>query len=223
LESSQPISEEDLQKYLVYDYTVNSGSYNHMFRGAHQDNLAQLPSSYKNIFEINIERNIALQNAVEKSHFIQKYLIKQPIAPVSGEKLQVYRKLKAYDNLDKDFTQDQIIQLDTFISTSRNENVNLNAIGSAEKFDVEMTILTRSGRDVSKISKFPEQEEVLLPMYNHYKVTKFEKKPIKDVLEPSGNQKYAYKIEMEEVYLPNLVYTKPVIPSSNWLSFCCIK
>ena len=137
----------------MYDYTVNSGSYNHVFRGGHQDNLAQLPSSTKNILEIDIETNKALQSAVEKSHFIQKYLIDQPIAPLPGKKLEVYRKLKAYTNLEKDFTQDQIIQLDTFISTSRKENVDLIAIGSAEKFDVEMTILTRSGRDVSKISK----------------------------------------------------------------------
>eukprot|EP00092_Neocalanus_flemingeri_P024410 GFUD01026466.1.p1 GENE.GFUD01026466.1~~GFUD01026466.1.p1 ORF type:complete len:861 (-),score=144.54 GFUD01026466.1:72-2480(-) len=223
------VADEDLKMYLVYDYTVNSGDYNHMFRAARQDNLFTIPGHFRNTLDIDIERNTAFRSAVEKSHFIQKYLLDQPIALPPGPSKTVYRRLADYDQMESQYTSGQIIQLDTFVSTSKSSSIDMAQVGQASKLNVDMTIHTRSGRDISQLSKFPEQQEVLLPMHSQYKVTTFEKIPVLDasnnpVLDPTGKQKFKYKIELEEVprFKITLDELETSVVSSNWPTFCCM-
>ena len=72
------------------------------------------------------------------------------------EPAKVYRFLKGkdYKSLDIDYQEGKIIQLDTFTSTSKKHDMNTGSLnsGSNTDYNVDMTIHTRSGRDITELS-----------------------------------------------------------------------
>ena len=74
------------------------------------------------------------------------------------------------------------------------------------------------------MQKSKEQQEVLLPLFSHYKVKKFEK--IEVTNPQAGAPQFNYKIELEEVYQPSIGPGKidpgELVSSSWWPSFCCV-
>ena len=91
--------------------------------------------------------------------------------------VSVYRKATEQTaGVDKP-RKGQDITFDHFISTSKTRDVPLDALQDWKMRNVQYTIETGSGMDITRMSMYPEQQEILIPLKTKFKVTNLERVP----------------------------------------------
>ena len=138
----------------------------------------------------------SVNNAVEDGVLLQNYLRKAPKVTngIDNGPVTVYRKASEQTAGVDQLRKGQDITFDHFISTSKTRDVSLEALPDYKTRNVQYTIETSSGVDITRLSQYPEQQEILIPLKTKFKVTNLEKVP--DSTFDSG---YRVEIGLKEI------------------------
>ena len=115
---------------------------------------------------------------VLKAILMMSYLIEQENNEIGKRKI-LYRKHEIYTDWEQDYQESKIIQINRFLSTSKEKFLNTDKY---EDFGSRRMYITINippgipcGMDVEKFSSYPEEREVLIPPGTLFRITKVEK------------------------------------------------
>jgi len=145
-ESSRKAGLSHLETLVVFHYTTREGNYR-LNKRLREHKLEELSQSERAIVET-----------------LDKAIKKLPKAPgVVFRKITVPKeKKKAFL---KRYCDGKVISENQFVSTSKDEDHAKNRIGN-----VLMIYIQKSGREITKISNFTEEAEVLMPRKLNYEI-----------------------------------------------------
>ena len=154
-----------------YAYKVNS-------KLSYDTNEWELPCFGRLLLLHNLNKDALALNTI----LMISYLIEHENKEI-GERKILYRKLNFYTDWEQDYQESQIIQINRFLSTSRDKFLNCKNFRYRPMF-ITINIPTGipCGMDVGmgKFSPFAERE-VLIPPGTSFRITKVEKKQIAEI------------------------------------------